>query len=78
MELKQIKDPKELGEVIRAFRKGQKLTLEKVSGLTNVGMRFLSELERGKETTELGKALSTLYKLGLEVYIAPRGTISHE
>lgn len=78
MKLKQIKDPKELGEVIRAFRKGQKLTLEKVSGLTNVSMRFLSELERGKETAELGKALSTLYKLGLEVYIVPRGTISHE
>jgi len=69
----QIRNASELGKVIRAFRKGQHLTLEKVSGLTNVSMRFLSELERGKETAELGKALSTLNKLGLEIIIQPRG-----
>jgi len=68
-----VKDVSELGALLRAFRKEQKLSLEKVSGLTNVSMRFLSELERGKETAELGKALSTINKLGLEVIIQPRG-----
>ncbi len=68
-----IKTTSELGELLRAFRKNQQLTLEKVSGLTNISMRFLSELERGKETAEIGKALSTLNKLGLEVIIQPRG-----
>lgn len=58
--------------MIRSFRKNQHLTIEKVSGLTDVSMRFLSELERGKETAELGKALNVLNKLGLEVIIQSR------
>lgn len=68
-----IKTASELGKTIKAFRKNQNLTLEKVSGLSNLGMRFLSELERGKETAELGKVLDVLNKLGLEVIIQPRG-----
>ncbi len=67
-----IQSARELGILIRAFRKKQHLTLEKVSGLTNISMRFLSELERGKETAELGKVLTTLNNLGLELVIQPR------
>lgn len=69
-----VNDVKQLGAKLRTFRKNQNLTLEKVSGMTNVSMRFLSELERGKETAELGKALSTLNNLGLEIVIQPRGS----
>jgi HTH-type transcriptional regulator/antitoxin HipB len=68
-----VKTAVDMGRLIRAHRKSQHLTLEKVSGLSNLGMRFLSELERGKETAELGKALEALNKLGLEVIIQPRG-----
>lgn len=68
-----IKTPKELGAILRIFRKYHRLTLEKVSGLSNLSMRFLSELERGKETAELGKTLEALNKLGLEIIIQPRG-----
>lgn len=35
-------------------------------------MRFLSELERGKETAEIGKAVHALQLLGLEVIVVPR------
>jgi transcriptional regulator with XRE-family HTH domain len=69
----QIKNAQEFGRLCRAFRKNQHLTLETVSGMTNVSMRFLSELERGKETAELGKALAILNQLGLKIIIAPRG-----
>ena len=69
----QVKTVDDIGKLIRAFRKSQKLTLEKVSGLSNLSMRFLSELERGKETAEIGKTLQALNKLGLEVTIQPRG-----
>lgn len=68
-----VKTPEDLGSIIRAYRKKHKLTLEKVSGLTNIGMRFISELERGKETAELGKALALLNNLGLEIIVQPRG-----
>ena len=62
----------ELGNLMRARRKTQQLTLEKVSGLSNLSMRFLSELERGKETAELGKTLQAIKMLGLEIIIQPR------
>lgn len=74
----EVKTVNELGNIIRAFRKNQNLTLEKVSGLTGLGMRFLSELERGKETAELGKTLKILNNLGLEVIIQPRGKHAQE
>lgn len=70
----QVKTTKELGLLVRAMRKSQGATLEKLSGLTNVGMRFLSELERGKETIQLGKALYILNCLGLDMILLPRGT----
>jgi HTH-type transcriptional regulator/antitoxin HipB len=68
-----IRTASELGEVIRSHRKQQHLTLEKVSSVTHLGMRFLSEIERGKETAELGKVLEALNKMGLEIIIVPRG-----
>lgn len=68
-----IESASELGRSIRLFRKSHHLSLEKVTGVSNVSIRFLSELERGKETAELGKTLDVLKKLGLEVIIQPRG-----
>ncbi len=62
----------ELGQLIRQFRKNKGLTLETVAGLGNVSIRFLSELERGKETAEIGKVLKTLRTLGLEVCITAK------
>lgn len=63
----------ELGRLIRAYRKKQNLTLETVSGISHLSMRFISELERGKETAALGKALELIDKLGLEIIVQPRG-----
>lgn len=63
----------ELGHLARSHRKHRRLTLETVSGLGNLSMRFLSEFERGKQTAEIGKVLKALRTLGLEVIIQPRG-----
>ncbi len=63
---------KELGRFIRENRKSKNLTIEAVSGLANVSQRFLSELERGKETAEIGKVLKVLLTLGLDVSIQTR------
>ncbi len=69
----QIRTTKELGALVRALRKSKGLTLATVSGITNLGMRFLSEFERGKETAEIGKVLLLLTLFGLEVSINTRG-----
>jgi len=63
----------QFGQLVRAHRKQRQLTLETVSGLGNLSMRFLSEFERGKETAEIGKVLKALRTLGLEMVIQPRG-----
>jgi len=57
----------DLGAAIRSARKAQGLTLEQLSGLSGLGVRFLSELERGKETAQLGKALKVAKLLGISV-----------
>ena len=45
---------------------------EVAAGMTGVGTKFLSQLENGKETAELGKTLQVLQKMGLELYVFPR------
>ena len=67
-----VQTTKELGRLVRAHRKQRGLTLETVSGLANLSVRFLSEFERGKETAEIGKVLKALRTLGLEVIVRPR------
>ncbi len=69
-----VQTAEELGRLARAHRKHRRLTLETVSGLGNLSMRFLSEFERGKETAEIGKILKALRTLGLDVIVQPRGT----
>ncbi len=65
--------PADIGQMVRAKRKQNKLTQAQTSALCNVGTRFLSELENGKTTLELGKVLQVLSCLGFEVSINPRG-----
>lgn len=44
-----------------------------LAALAGVGVRFLSELENGKPSAEIGKALVVLRRLGLDLLIRPRG-----
>lgn len=67
-----IKTTKDIGEAVRRKRKEQGILQEKAAGLSGVGTKFLSQLENGKETAEIGKILQVLRTLGLEIYIYPR------
>jgi transcriptional regulator with XRE-family HTH domain len=62
----------DVGRIIRAKRKETGVRQEMAAGMSEVGTKFLSQLENGKETAELGKTLRVLRKLGLNVYIYPR------
>jgi HTH-type transcriptional regulator/antitoxin HipB len=64
----------ELGEIVRAHRKENKITLERVSGLGNLSTKFLSEFERGKETAEIGKIIQALRTVGLDLVVQPRNS----
>lgn len=61
--------PEQLGEVIRKVRKRQGLTQPQLAGAAGVGLRFLVELEGGKGTAHLGKALAVLDALGCKLVI---------
>jgi y4mF family transcriptional regulator len=67
-----ITDSKSLGLLIRKERKAQRLTQEELAGLTGVGVRFVRELEAGKESCQLGRALKVAEALGLAVSVSHR------
>lgn len=68
-----IADTKSLGLLIRKERKAQGLTQEQLAGLTGVGVRFVRELEAGKDSCQIGRALKVAEALGLAVAIGSRG-----
>lgn len=65
--------PADVGKAIRNRRKQDRLTLADAAALCGVGYRFLSDLENGKPTAELGKTLQVLACLGIEVQFGPKG-----
>lgn len=69
---------KDLGQRIRMKRKKLGFTLKHVAGLSGIGIRYLSELERGKDTIEMGKALSVVNCLGLKLVVQPKSGLKHK
>lgn len=63
----------EIGAIVRARRKTLGVTQAELAGLADVGARFVVELERGKETLELGKVLRVLDRLGIQLFVRDRG-----
>lgn len=61
-------DNKELGKMIHETRVKQGLTQEDLAGISGVGRRVVSEVERGKETAQIGKVLLILAALGIGLY----------
>jgi len=64
-------DSKSIGYRIKTVRKKQGFTQAEAAGYLNVGIRFLSELENGKSTVQLGKVLQVLEGLGYEILLLP-------
>lgn len=58
-----------LGEIIRQARKEQGLTQEQLAATTGVGVRFIRELEQGKESCHIGKALTVVAMLGVDIEV---------
>ena len=63
--------PEEIGRIVRETRRAQRLRQDQLAGAAGVGVRFLVELEGGKATAQLGKALAVLAALGCTVRIEP-------
>ncbi len=70
---KPLADAGDLGLAIRHARKAHGLTQAELAGLAGTGPRFVSELERGKASAELGKVMDVLAVLGLRLLLAGNG-----
>jgi transcriptional regulator with XRE-family HTH domain len=71
--MQEIRTAKDLGQLIRAARKRAGLTLAECAGANGIGVRYLSELERGKETAAIGPALRIAASLGIRLGASTSG-----
>ena len=62
-----ITDTKKLGAYIKNVRKEQHLTQADLAIAANVGIRFLVDLENGKETAQIGKVINVCRALGITI-----------
>ncbi len=62
----------DIGMAVRKKRKEDGLTLADAAALSGVGYRFMSDLENGKKTVQVGKVLKVLTALGLNMTIEGR------
>lgn len=68
-----ITDAASLGNVIRSRRKELKYTQGFISEITGLSVSFISDLENGKPTAEIGKTIEVINLLGLDILVEARG-----
>ena len=68
-----ITSPADLGAAIREERKRKGLTQLELAQYCGVGLNFVSCVERGKETAEIGKVMRLCQMLGIEIIAERRG-----
>jgi HTH-type transcriptional regulator/antitoxin HipB len=63
--------PSEIAAIAKRTRLGLAITQEELAMAAGTGLRFIKDLERGKPTCEIGKALEVLSALGIRITLAP-------
>ena len=64
-----LTDAKSFGEAVRMYRKKQKATQVQLAAIANTGARFIGDLENGKPSVQLDKALRVAKILGIKIWI---------
>lgn len=62
-----IKTTEQMGTVIRSRRKALSITQKELAMTCGTGLRFIIDLEKGKATCQIGKALDVLQALGFAI-----------
>lgn len=63
--------PREIGKIVRDTRRKLKVTQKDLALTSGTGLRFVIELEKGKPTCEIGKALTVVQTLGIRITLTP-------
>lgn len=64
-----VPSPHALGQLARQARHNRAQSIQDICNSTPLGNRFMSELERGKETAQLGKVMQALRAVGLALAV---------
>ena len=67
-----ITDAKEFGKALRQRRRQLGYTQAYISEFSGLSVTFISDLENGKSSAELGKAIYLANLLGLDCMLEPR------
>ena len=70
-----IKNTADFGKALKRRRKELGYTQRYISEYTGFSISFISDLENGKSTAELGKAIYLANMLGLDVAVNTRGEL---
>ena len=63
----EIRKMEDVAEIVRRTRKSQKISQTVLSQASNVGLRFVGDIERGKPTIQFDKLMAVLTSLGIVV-----------
>jgi y4mF family transcriptional regulator len=61
----------QIGELVKKTRKSIGVTQKRLALTSGTGLRFNIELEQGKPTCQLEKALTVLHTLGIKMELTP-------
>jgi HTH-type transcriptional regulator / antitoxin HipB len=67
-----INSADDAGLFCRSWRKREQITQAELADSAGVGVRFVSEFERGKPTCEIGKVIKLCKTIGIDFYAAKR------
>ena len=65
----------QIGDLVRRARKTLGATQKDLAMTSGTGLRFIIDLERGKATCQLGKALTVLNTLGIKIALSAPGGV---
>jgi y4mF family transcriptional regulator len=60
-----------IGQIIRENRKRLGVTQKDLALTSGTGLRFVIDLEKGKETCQIGKVLTVLQTLRIQLALTP-------
>lgn len=63
----------ELGAAVRDARRRTGIPIDRAALLAGVSKQFMCDLEAGKPTLQLGKAIDVAREFGVEIHLKPRG-----
>lgn len=64
-----IDSPEQLGRVVRAVRRAQRIRQDDLAPMVGVSHVTLMNIERGKQSVGIGRVMDVLRELGVQVHL---------